>query len=389
MSKLTQEQRNTIATLKAARVSRRNVLKGALAAGAVGALSPAFVRNAFSSSGELNFLGWAGYDAFPGIFAEFEAATGIKINFSGMGSQDEMFAAITAQPEGFDISEPTGDRLVNWREGGYIQAWDEAKANVAGIEPAILTGMVGNMMVTDGARYGVPSIWGTETLCYNKDEVQLTDGALSLAALWDEAYTGRVTVRGHSGLAAIGLMLDKQGKLPHSYAESWESEEKMVANYDVILGVALENRAKVAQFWTNENEAQGAFRTNGVVIGHNWDSSAAALMKEGMPIGYIAASEGAFTWMQNFVLLKGAKNSEQAHAWAAWINSAEGGHKWATAYGSNPCAIGAVDLADDFSKAFFTAAYPGDALSKLFWWPSTSGWFVTKRNEYADKFLAA
>ena len=50
-------------------------------------------------------------------------------------------------------------------------------------------------------------------------------------------------------------------------------------------------------------------------------------------------------------------------------------------------------IADDHmpaaSKAFLAAAYPGDALEKLWWWPAQPTWFVSKRNEYADRFKSA
>ena len=41
------------------------------------------------------------------------------------------------------------------------------------------------------------------------------------------------------------------------------------------------------------------------------------------------------------------------------------------------------------NKAFFAAAYPGDALDKLWWWPVQESWFVAKRNGYQDQFLSA
>jgi spermidine/putrescine transport system substrate-binding protein len=379
------------ATLKAAReFSRRTLLKGAVAAGAVAATGPWYVRDAFSSSGQLNFLGWAGYDAFPGVFKTFEGKTGIKVNFTGFGSQDEFLTqAKTGAGGAFDLSEPTADRLSNWIDGGLATPWDESKINLTGVDPAFLKGAAGDLTTVGGKRYGVPSVWGTEALLFNTQEAPLEYGKARLKDLWDEKYAGKVTVRGHSGLVAIGRALDADGKLPHPFNDSFKDEAKMTANYDEILKFALAHRKNVAQFWSNENEAQGAFRTNGVVIGHNWDTSAAALIAEGLPIGYIAPVEGAQSWMQNFVLLKGAKNLEQANAWVSWMNSPEGGAAWAQAYAANPTAQGAVDLGTDAQKKFFKAAYPGDALQKLWWQPAQLGWFVTKRTEYAKKFMSA
>ena len=72
-----------------------------------------------------------------------------------------------------------------------------------------------------------------------------------------------------------------------------------------------------------------------------------------------------------------------------WMNSPEGGAAWAAAYGANSTSKGAVDLADANSKKFFQSAYPGDALKNLWWWPAQPSWFISKRTEYAKKFMSA
>ena len=61
----------------------------------------------------------------------------------------------------------------------------------------------------------------------------------------------------------------------------------------------------------------------------------------------------------------------------------------AEAFRANPVAKGAIDLADPKVTAFYKAAYPGDALSKLWWWPTQTSEYLTLRNEYADKYQAA
>src|SRR3954451_4051543 len=67
-------------------VARRSLLKsGAVLAGAIAA--PAIVsRSALSSSGEVNYMGWAGYD-FTKEFEAFTKKTGIKVNFNEQPDQ--------------------------------------------------------------------------------------------------------------------------------------------------------------------------------------------------------------------------------------------------------------------------------------------------------------
>jgi spermidine/putrescine transport system substrate-binding protein len=359
-------------------------------AGTTALAAPLYMKASRASSGELNFLGWAGYDFKP-AFEAFTAATGITVNFTEQPDQDAMAAQAKAAggSGAYDISEPTADRTRNWFEQGFLDAWNTANIGFDNVEDGIRNGSAAKQSEIDGGIYGSPSVWGTEALAYNTDEVKLEYGTASLSDLWNPEYAGRLTVRPHSGLMTIGRWMDAEGLLPHPYDESYTDEAKMVANWDVILKKAIELKPAVAQWWKDENSAQGAFRQNGCVIGHCWDTTVVALQASGFPAGYLAPKEGAAAWLQNFVLMKGAKNVAQAEAWVKWVNSPEGALAWSAPYGASPVAKGAADAAPESLKNFLTAAFPGDALSKLWWWPEQTSWYVTKRNEYADQFQAA
>ena len=111
MTKLTPTQE----LVGAAKLSRRRLLKSAVAFGAVGFAAPLLVENAFSSSGEINFEGWAGYDGLKkDVFPAFEKATGIKVNFKEVDNQDTMFADAKLANGAVDVTEPTTDRLPGW-----------------------------------------------------------------------------------------------------------------------------------------------------------------------------------------------------------------------------------------------------------------------------------
>ena len=66
----------------------------------------------------------------------------------------------------------------------------------------------------------------------------------------------------------------------------------------------------------------------------------------------------------------------------------EGSAAMAKVYSANPVAKGAVDQLEPAVKDFYNAALPGDATSKLWWWPVQSSSFLKLRAEYADKFIA-
>lgn len=369
-------------------VTRRRFVKGTSILAATAVAGPFISRRGLASSGELTFMGWAGYDFAPS-FAAFEQASGIKVRFVEQPDQDAMLAQARAGGAGsYDMSEPTVDRVSNWVDQDFLQPLDEEKAGLANVEPAFMSGKAGEMQQFEGRRFGTPSVWGTEGMCFNTEEAPLEYGAASLGDLWNPEYAGAVTVRPHSGLAAVGRWLDAQGQLPAPWDETYKDEATMTKVWDVALAKALEFKDSVAQFWKDENSAQGAFRTNGCSIGLTWDTTAGALIREGLPIGYVAPKEGAFAWLQNFVVLKGAKNVDQVYEFMRFVNSPEGSALWAQAYASNPVAKGAATKMPADAADFIGAAYPGDALEKLWWWPVQPSWFITKRNEYADKYQA-
>ena len=89
-------------TLKAAKVSRRSVLKGAAAAGAVAAIGPWYIPNAFAAP-VVNVLMWSEY--LPdSVVEKFKEATGITINHTTIGDNDDIIAQMKAgNGKGFDL----------------------------------------------------------------------------------------------------------------------------------------------------------------------------------------------------------------------------------------------------------------------------------------------
>lgn len=381
---------NGAKTLLAAKAfNRRALLRAAAATGLASVAAPAALRRAWAQSGEVKIFAWAGYVS-DDMLKAFEAKTGIKPVRTEYGTNDELLNQLKATGgSGFDLIWPTVDRVPNYVEFDLVQPLDESKVNWDGAIPSTVEGSAAMGGVVGGKRYFVPTDWGTEALAFDKQKAPLEYGTASYGDLWREEHAGRVTVRGHSALVGIGLWMEGEGKLPHPMREAFVDEAKMTANYDAILKVAIENKPKIGQFWSTENEAQGAFRTNGCTIGQTWDSTAAALAKEGMPIGYIAPKEGALAWMEGVCLTKGAENVDNAYAFINWYLTPEAGAMLANSLGYNTTAKGAEAHLSEASKAFFAAAYPGDALDKLWWWPVQDTWFVDKRNAYQDKFLSA
>ncbi|MCU0800217.1 MAG: extracellular solute-binding protein [Rhodobacteraceae bacterium] len=368
-------------------VSRRAFLKtSAVGAGALAA--PALISSkALASSGELNFMGWAGYPGLAEkVFPAFTAATGITVNMLEQPDQDTMFAQgkIALEAGGVDMIEPTIDRVGAWDSNGLLSTFDESKLAMDNYLPGLADGAAGERSRPGGALKYLPSVWGTEALVVNTASAVLGD-APSLGALFDPA--NQAVVRPHSALAAMGRWLDAQGKLPRPWLDGYSDMGAMVELWDIALAEAVKAKGNVVQFWSGENEANAGFVANGATVGLCWDSTGFNLRNDGY--AYLAPTEGAFAWHQGFVLMANATNVDQAHEFAKWVSTAEGAAMWATAFSANPVGKGAADMLDPEVAAYYAGTFDDAALSKLWWWPDQSAEFLAKRGEYADKYKAS
>ena len=76
-------------------LNRRSFLRTGTTLGVAALATPALVRQAFASSGEVTMLDWSDY--WPEeMLAKFTAETGIKVNYIGVGSNEEIINKMKA-----------------------------------------------------------------------------------------------------------------------------------------------------------------------------------------------------------------------------------------------------------------------------------------------------
>src|SRR5262245_37622534 len=129
----------TLDLVRAAQMSRRNLLKASLAAGAVGLTSPLYLKRAWSSSGELSLLIWS--DEFPDpVIPDFEKATGIKVTTTPFSQNEEQINKLQATGgEGFDLCSPTMNRAPQYKDLAAVTPYDTTKLkNTAKYIPSTL-----------------------------------------------------------------------------------------------------------------------------------------------------------------------------------------------------------------------------------------------------------
>jgi spermidine/putrescine transport system substrate-binding protein len=376
-------------------LTRRDFLRQSAAGAAVFAtasVGPWFVRNALCSSGTLVLYSWSDY-IYQDMIDDFEKKTGIKVKLVTYGTNDEVLNKLrTSQAKGFDIVMPSvtyGEQY--YKHEGLLMPLDESIINVSGCKADMWSASENLGGTHRRKRYLIPFNWGTEAVTFDSDAVTIPYGELSYGSIWQPEFEGKVTVRAHSSLLGIGLYLDAIGKVPSNrMLDTYETPEKMRAVYEECTKFAIENKKQLKAFWSNAQETTNAYMQNGCVIGQTWDGPAGRLYKEtNGRIRYMAPKEGALTWMDSMGIPGGAENVEQAYAFINWYYTPEAGAMHANNSGYNSCSAGAEALLEETNVKFFKEAYPGGTAKDLWWYPVEPTWFVSVRNEFRDKYLAA
>ena len=375
-------------TLKAAKVSRRSVLKGAAATGAAAAIGPWYIPNAFAAP-VVNVLMWGEY--LPdSVVADFKAKTGITVNHTKIGDNGEIISKMKAGGgAGYDLASPTNMRALQWADLGVLAPFDMNRINTSAVNPGMLA--VGERDWNFGGKgsHWVPQLWGTESISWRTDKWQ-PDGLPSFGDIWEPnpGIDGAFMMgRTYSMMTGCGIWMHHQGKM--DFWSSYNDEDTMRKNWETITEYCISKKGNLVKFWSGADPQKQGFTSDGVVVGQTWDGPIAAMMKAGEPVAYQTTDEGALAWIDGITLSAKAENIDEAYELINYSFTPEVGGQTVNEIGYNSAVNGASDHYSDETKALAKAIYPGDTSTKLNPWPPEPPWYADARAEYANKFETA
>ncbi|MCB1426305.1 MAG: extracellular solute-binding protein [Zhengella sp.] len=373
-------------------ISRRTLLKST-AATSVFVAAPAILKasDALASSGQVNVFAWGDYIQANQI-EKFEKDTGIKINLSTYGSNDEAEQKLKAAGgKGFDVIFPSITNGNNYYPDGLLAELDEAKLVNAG---NLIQSMVNDSVKLGGTYRGkrmlMPFNWGTEAITFNSADMPIADADVSFGSLWMPEAAGKSAFRQKSVIMGVGLYLDAKGEIASNrMLDVYKSEDDARRVWDACARFVIDNKDKIAAFWNNATEATNAFKQAGARIGQTWDTTGLLLNREDAAWKYRMPKEGGITWMDSVGVPSGAENVEQAYAFINALMTPEMGGLMSKNTGYNSAVAGAADFAGDDYKNQFNAVYNAENLANLWWWQADTPWFAPLRQEYVDRITNA
>lgn len=261
-----------------------------------------------SSSGEngvINIYTWTEYIP-DSVIKDFEKETGIKVNMSTFSSNEDMLAKVKSEEEGaFDIIQPSDYMIEQMASQGMLEKIDTSKlTNLSNIDAQYL-----NPSYDPGNQYSVPYLGGVEAIAVNT--AMISDEIVSYSDLFDPKYTNQIVLL-DDFRAVIGMTARSLG-----YSMSTSDP----AELDEIKAKLLSLKPNVKLY--DSDSPKSALISGECSLASVWSAEVALAMDEVSTIKVVYPEEGAYLFMDNWAIPKGAKNVDGAMQFIDYMLDAE------------------------------------------------------------------
>jgi len=253
----------------------------------------------------LNIYVWTEYVP-ESVIKGFEEKTGITVNVSTFSSNEDMLAKVKAESEGaYDIVQPSDYMVEQMINQDMLEKIDSTKlTNLKNIGASYL-----KPSYDPTGEYSVPYLGGVGAIAVNTS--MIPDEITSYADLFNPAYANTLVVlddfRATIGITAhsIGLSMNET------------DPEKLALVKDQLL--LLKDIVKLY----DSDSPKSALISGDCALGFCWSAEIALAMEENPDIEIVYPEEGAFLFLDNWCVPKGAKNYDEAMEFINYMLEAE------------------------------------------------------------------
>ena len=255
----------------------------------------------------LNVYNWGEYisdgsDGLMDVNAQFEAETGIKINYKTYESNESMYTLLESGAAEYDVVIPS-DYMI----GKMIQEDMLAKLNFDNIPNyQYIHDDYKGLEYDPNNEYSVPYTWGTVGIFYNKKYVSEADLAQGWDILWNEKYKGKIymfdNARDSFAIAHLKLGHSLNTTDPAEWQEAYNElakQKPLVQGYfmDQIFQKMTSEEGWLAPYYSGDgaNMIQKFNETDG-----------------SEDIGFFVPHQGTNFFVDAMCVMKNSKNKEAA-----------------------------------------------------------------------------
>ncbi len=285
------KKEDVIEQLATGQMSRRQFNQSLMALGATMVMMPVGSRSAFAASDDHpTVFTWEGWDV-PELHQSYLAKHGESPNMAIFGDEEEAFAKMRA---GFkvDLTQPCTYKVPIWKDAGILEPIDTSRLSTwDDIIPSLKT-IPGTYEGNN--QYFFPTDWGLTSVLYRADLAPEYVGNESWGMLWDPKYKGRLSMADSLIDGVMVAAIYTGAKDPFNMTDDEMAKTRAALKEQLPL---------MRYYWTSPADIEQALASGELVATSAWNSSYAALKKEGLDVRYSSPKEGAMTWVCGFCLM--------------------------------------------------------------------------------------
>lgn len=247
-----------------------------------------------SNKKELNIYVWTEYVP-DSVIEKFEDETGIKVNVSTFSSNEDMLAKVKAESDGtFDIVQPTDYMVEQLISQDMLEKLDKDKlTNIGNMNEAYM-----NPSYDPGNVYSIPYQGGMGAIGVNTSKIEGTITCYN--DLFKPEYKNTLVVLDDTR-ALIGITSKTLG---------YSMNETDPAKLEEVKTKLLTLKDNIKLY--DSDSPKSALISGDCTLAFCWSAEIALAMEENPDIQIVFPEEGAFLFMDNWCVTKGAKNYDEA-----------------------------------------------------------------------------
>lgn len=275
------------------------------------------------SAETLNIYNWSDYIA-ENTITQFEAATGIDVNYDVYDSNEVLEAKMLAGNSGYDLVVPTSDFLQRQVAAGAYQPIDKSLLpNLVNMDEDI---MATAAEYDPDNEHSVVYLWGTTGIGYNVEAVAERLGADTPVDSWELLFNPEIVAK----LADCGVsMLDAPTEvLPAAMNYlGLDPRSTDTKDFEAAEELLTSIRPHIRYFHSSQYISDLANGDTCVALGWSGDvfqaQARASEADNGVEIGYIIPKEGALQWFDLMAIPVDAPNPAAAHKFINFVMDAQ------------------------------------------------------------------
>ena len=257
--------------------------------------------NSSKYNGEVNILNWSSYIPYE-IISDFEKEYNIKVNYGTYSSNEELLAKVSSSKEGmYDLIFPSDYMIELMISKNMLEKIDKSKIkNYENINPLFLF-----QSFDEKNEYSLPFLAATSVIAVNRNNIK--DNINSYNDLMNLKYKNDIVLIDDQRII-IGMALQ---------ANKFNMNETDEQKLDLAKKWLLNLNKNIKAF--DSDSPKTFLITNEVDIGVIWNAEAIIAKDYNPNIEIIYPKDGFAISLDNYAIVKGSKNSDNAYKFIDYI----------------------------------------------------------------------